>query len=102
MNSYSPPRMFGLDNRMTIALFAGMGGACDGLEDAGFHVHLAINHDALAVAVHEKRHPYTRHLRCDVFEVDPRAATRGRGVRLLHASPDCTHFSVAKGSKPVS
>ena len=96
------PPSFGLDNRMTVVLFAGMGGGCDGLEAAGYSVHLAINHDPLAVAVHEKRHPHTRHLRCDVFEVDPREATRGRGVRVLHASPDCTHFSVAKGSKPVS
>ncbi|MBB2698939.1 UNVERIFIED_ORG: DNA (cytosine-5)-methyltransferase 1 [Rhizobium esperanzae] len=102
MNSMAMPKSFGLDNRMTVVLFAGMGGGCDGLEDAGFHVHLAVNHDPLAVAMHEKRHPHTKHLRCDVFEVDPRAATRGRGVRILHASPDCTHFSVAKGSKPVS
>ncbi|MBB3297875.1 MULTISPECIES: DNA cytosine methyltransferase [unclassified Rhizobium] len=102
MNSISMPRSFGLDNRMTVVLFAGMGGGCDGLEDAGFHVHLAVNHDPLAIAMHEKRHPHTKHLRCDVFEVDPKAATRGRGVRILHASPDCTHFSVAKGSKPVS
>lgn len=91
-----------LDDRMTVVLFAGMGGGCDGLEDAGFHVHVAINHDPVAVAVHEKRHPHTKHLRCDVFEADPREVTRGRGVRMLHASPDCTHFSVAKGSKPVS
>ncbi|MBB3396857.1 DNA cytosine methyltransferase [Rhizobium sp. BK060] len=102
MNSIPIPRSFGLDNRMTVVLFAGMGGGCDGLEDAGFHVHLAVNHDPLAIAMHEKRHPHTRHLRCDVFEVDPVEATRGRGVRILHASPDCTHFSVAKGSKPVS
>lgn len=87
---------------MTVVLFAGMGGACDGLEQAGFHVHVAINHDPVAVAVHQLRHPHTQHLRCDVFEADPREVTRGRGVRHLHASPDCTHFSVAKGSKPVS
>ncbi|TIS76232.1 MAG: DNA cytosine methyltransferase, partial [Mesorhizobium sp.] len=93
---------FALDNRMTVVLFAGMGGGCDGLEDAGFHVHVAINHDPVAVAVHERRHPHTKHLRCDVFEADPRKVTNGRGVRVLHASPDCTHFSVAKGSKPVS
>jgi DNA (cytosine-5)-methyltransferase 1 len=93
---------FGLDDRMTVVLFAGMGGACDGYENAGFHVNVAINHDKVAVAVHEKRHPHTRHLRCDVFEADPREVTQGRGVRALHASPDCTHFSVAKGSKPVS
>lgn len=93
---------FMLDNRMTVVLFAGMGGGCDGLEAAGFHVHVAINHDPVAVAVHERRHRHTRHLRCDVFEADPRQVTNGRGVRVLHASPDCTHFSVAKGSKPVS
>lgn len=93
---------FLLDNRITVVLFAGMGGGCDGLEDAGFHVHVAINHDPVAVAVHERRHPHTRHLRCDVFEACPREVARGRGVRALHASPDCTHFSVAKGSKPVS
>ncbi|ATN32888.1 DNA cytosine methyltransferase [Rhizobium sp. ACO-34A] len=93
---------FALDNRMTIVLFAGMGGGCDGLEQAGFPVHLAINHDPIAVAVHKVRHPHTRHERCDVFEVCPKAATKGRGVRALHASPDCTHFSVAKGGKPVS
>jgi DNA (cytosine-5)-methyltransferase 1 len=91
-----------LDNRMTVVLFAGMGGGCDGLEAAGFPVHLAVNHDPVAVAVHAARHPHTTHLRTDVFEVDPRKATGGRGVRILHASPDCTHFSVAKGSKPVS
>lgn len=102
MNAMDHRRSFGLDNRMTVVLFAGMGGGCDGLEAAGYSVHLAVNHDALAIAVHEKRHPHTTHMRCDVFEVDPRLATKGRGVRVLHASPDCTHFSVAKGSKPVS
>ncbi|WP_234844520.1 DNA cytosine methyltransferase [Sinorhizobium meliloti] len=100
--NYSINPSFGLDNRMTIVLFAGMGGGCDGLEEAGFHVHLAINHDPVAIAVHQKRHPHTRHERCDVFEVCPIEATQGRGVRVLHASPDCTHFSVAKGGKPVS
>ncbi|WP_296100323.1 DNA cytosine methyltransferase [uncultured Agrobacterium sp.] len=102
MNAPLRSNFFDLDNRMTVVLFAGMGGGCDGLEQAGFHVHLAINHDKIAVAVHEKRHPHTRHLRCDVFEVCPKEATKGRGVRILHASPDCTHFSVAKGGKPVS
>lgn len=93
---------FPLDNRLTVVLFAGMGGGCDGLEAAGFPVHIAINHDPVAVAVHQLRHPHTTHLRCDVFEADPRQVCKGRGVRILHASPDCTHFSVAKGGKPVS
>jgi DNA (cytosine-5)-methyltransferase 1 len=102
MNKHLPSNAWSLDDRMTVVLFAGMGGGCDGLELAGFPVHLAVNHDPLAIAVHAARHPHTRHLRCDVFEVDPRTATQGRRVRALHASPDCTHFSVAKGSKPVS
>lgn len=102
MNARANHNLFDLDNRMTVVLFAGMGGGCDGLEQAGFHVHLAINHDPIAVAVHQARHPHTRHERCDVFEVCPKQATKGRGVRILHASPDCTHFSVAKGGKPVS
>jgi DNA (cytosine-5)-methyltransferase 1 len=101
MNAISPGA-WDLDNRMTVVLFAGMGGGCDGLEQAGFHVHLAVNHDPIAIAVHKSRHPHTEHIQTDVFEVDPRKATKGRGVRFLHASPDCTHFSVAKGSKPVS
>ncbi|MCA0025489.1 MULTISPECIES: DNA cytosine methyltransferase [unclassified Mesorhizobium] len=87
---------------MTVVLFAGLGGGCDGLEAAGFPVHVAINHDPVAVAIHKARHPHTRHLQCDVFEADPREVCKGRGVRVLHASPDCTHFSVAKGGKPVS
>lgn len=98
MNAHAFP----LDNRLTVVLFAGMGGACDGLEWAGFPVHIAINHDPVAVAVHQVRHPHTRHLRCDVFEADPHEVCGSRGVRILHASPDCTHFSVAKGGKPVS
>ncbi len=95
-------RGFDLDNRITVVLFAGMGGGCDGLEWAGFPVHVAINHDPIAVAAHKARHPHTRHLQCDVFEADPYEVCAGRGVRVLHASPDCTHFSAAKGSKPVS
>jgi DNA (cytosine-5)-methyltransferase 1 len=97
-----PQRGFDLDNRITVVLFAGLGGGCDGLEWAGFPVHVAINHDPIAVAIHKARHPHTRHLQCDVFEADPYEVCAGRGVRVLHASPDCTHFSVAKGGKPVS
>ncbi|MUZ63505.1 hypothetical protein [Agrobacterium vitis] len=55
MNYRPSVSAFALDNRMTVVLFAGMGGGCDGLELAGFHVHLAINHDPIAVAVHKVR-----------------------------------------------
>jgi DNA (cytosine-5)-methyltransferase 1 len=63
-------------------------------------VDIAINHDAVALAVHKANHPGTRHLEADVWEVRPREATGGRPVDLLWASPDCTHFSVAKGDVP--
>ncbi|MCR4283055.1 MAG: DNA cytosine methyltransferase [Bauldia sp.] len=86
---------------LVVDLFAGGGGASAGLEAAlGRIVDLAINHDALAMAVHRANHPGTRHLAEDIWQVDPIAATGGAPVDVLWASPDCTHFSVAKGGKP--
>jgi DNA (cytosine-5)-methyltransferase 1 len=98
----APPRF--IDSRgMVVDLFAGGGGASTGLEAAlGRAVSVAINHNPVALAVHEANHPATKHLVTDVFEVDPVAATKGRKVDTLWASPDCTHFSVAKGGKPRS
>jgi DNA (cytosine-5)-methyltransferase 1 len=86
-----------------VDLFAGGGGASLGIEQAfGRPVDICVNHDADAVAMHAANHPLTQHLRCDVFEVDPVEATGGRQVGLLWASPDCKHFSKAKGGKPRS
>ena len=97
------PRFLDSRNGLVIDLFAGGGGASTGLEAAlGRAVSVAINHSATALAVHEANHPATKHLVTDVFEVDPKEATRGRPVDVLWASPDCTHFSVAKGGKPRS
>lgn len=88
---------------MIVDLFAGGGGASVGLESAlGRAVDIAINHDATALAVHRANHPATRHLEADIWEVRPRDATRGEPVEVLWASPDCTHFSVAKGDVPRS
>jgi len=84
-----------------VDLFAGGGGASTGIEAAlGRSVDIAINHSPVALAVHEANHPGTRHLTADIWEVKPKEATGGRPVALLWASPDCTHFSVAKGGKP--
>ena len=92
---------FGLE--IIVDLFAGGGGASLGIEQAfGRPVDICVNHDADAVAMHAANHPTTQHLRCDVFEVDPVEATGGRQVGLLWASPDCKHFSKAKGGKPRS
>lgn len=82
--------------------FAGGGGASLGIEWAlGRSPDIAINHDAEAVAMHAENHPSTRHLCSDVWEVDPVEATGGRPVGLAWFSPDCKHFSKAKGGKPV-
>lgn len=82
--------------------FAGGGGASTGIEMAtGRSVDIAINHDANAIAMHSTNHPETLHYCESVFDVDPIAATAGRPVGLAWFSPDCRHFSKAKGSKPV-
>lgn len=86
---------------LVVDLFAGGGGASTGIEAAlGRDVDIAINHSAIALAVHEANHPRTKHLTANIWEVDPRIATGGRRVDVLWASPDCTHHSVAKGGKP--
>jgi len=83
--------------------FAGGGGASTGIEMAiGRSVDIAINHDPDAIAMHTANHPGTLHYCESVFDVDPLQATAGRPVDLCWLSPDCTHFSKAKGSKPVS
>lgn len=86
---------------LVVDLFAGGGGASAGIEAAlGRSVDIAINHDAVALAVHKANHPGTRHLEADIWEVRPLEATGGAPVALLWASPDCTHFSIAKGDVP--
>lgn len=88
---------------LVVDLFAGGGGASVGLEAAlGRRVDIAINHDPVALAVHRANHPETEHLDADIWEVKPREATKGRPVDVLWASPDCTHFSIAKGDVPRS
>jgi DNA (cytosine-5)-methyltransferase 1 len=83
--------------------FAGGGGASTGIELAlGRSPDMAINHCAKAVAMHAANHPHTVHIREDVFQVDPVATCAGRPVGLAWFSPDCKHFSKAKGGKPRS
>lgn len=82
--------------------FAGGGGASTGIELAtGRSVDIAINHDENAVAMHTTNHPDTLHYCESVYEVKPKVATAGRPVALAWFSPDCRHFSKAKGAKPV-
>lgn len=82
--------------------FAGGGGASTGIEAAlGRSVDVAINHDAQAVAMHRVNHPGTLHYCQSVWRADPLEVTKGRPVALAWFSPDCKHFSKAKGGKPV-
>lgn len=79
--------------------FAGGGGASTGIEMATGHpVDVAINHNEAAIMMHRRNHPFTEHYIEDIWLVDPVAAVRGRHVRLAWFSPDCKHFSRAKGA----
>lgn len=84
--------------------FAGGGGASTGIERAlGRSPDIAINHDPVALALHRVNHPETEHMVSDIWEVSPAEVVNRKGpVALLWASPDCKHFSKAKGGKPVS
>lgn len=88
---------------LVIDNFAGGGGASTGIElGLGRPVDIAVNHDPEAVAMHDINHPHTRHFCESVWDVDPRAITGGQPVDLCWFSPDCKHFSKAKGGTPVS
>lgn len=83
--------------------FAGGGGASLGISWAlGRSPDVAINHDKEAIALHAANHPDSLHLSEDIWQVDPVKVCRGRPVGLMWLSPDCKHFSKAKGGKPVS
>lgn len=82
--------------------FAGGGGASTGIELAtGRVVDIAINHDPDAILMHKTNHPYTEHYQASVWDIDPREVCRGRPVGLAWFSPDCKHFSKAKGAALV-
>lgn len=84
-----------------VDLFAGAGGWSHGWRLAtGSEPLLAVNHCPHAIHLHRLNHPETEHFLEDVWQVDPAAAVAGRRVDWLHLSPDCTHFSRAKGGKP--
>lgn len=99
----SPQYLLPVHTELVVDLFAGGGGASTGIEQAiGRPVDIAVNHDREAISLHTANHPQTRHFCSDVFEVNPLVVTEGQPVGLLWASPDCKHFSKAKGGKPVS
>ncbi len=92
-----------LGHELIIDNFAGGGGTSTGLEEAfGRPVDIAINHDPEALALHAMNHPYTKHLCESVWDVDPIKVTNNQPVGLVWLSPDCKHFSKAKGGTPVA
>src|SRR5690349_12755557 len=92
-----------LGRPIIIDSFAGGGGASTGIEQAlGRSPDYAINHNAAALALHAANHPETIHLSENVYKIDPLDHLRGKHIGLAWFSPDCKHFSKAKGGKPVS
>nr|DAP96649.1 MAG TPA: DNA cytosine methyltransferase [Caudoviricetes sp.] len=90
-----------INGELIVDNFAGGGGASTGIEIAtGYSVDIAINHDPEAIRMHQTNHPNTKHYCEDVWKVDPIKACKGYPVGLAWFSPDCKHFSKAKGGKP--
>lgn len=93
----------GLFDNIYIDSFSGGGGTSTGIELAiGRPMDIAINHDLSAIMMHKMNHPFTEHYCENIWQVDPKTVVRGRHVRLAWFSPDCKHFSRAKGSALVS
>ena len=91
----------------TADLFCGAGGTSSGLLDAcrelGYKTNLlAVNHWDIAIATHTANLPDARHMNADLGDVDPRTVVPGGKLRLLVASPECIHFSNARGGRPMS
>lgn len=94
---------YSLFNEIVVDNFAGGGGASTGIEMAlGRSPEIAINHDPDAISMHTVNHPETEHYCESVWDIVPRDVVAGRPVGLVWLSPDCKHFSKAKGSTPVS
>lgn len=89
-----------INGELIVDNFAGGGGASTGMEMAtGYSVDIAINHDPEAIRMHKANHPNTKHYCEDVWQVDPVKACNGHPVGLAWFSPDCKHFSKAKGEE---
>ncbi len=96
------PAQISMTEEIIVDSFAGGGGASTGIEVAtGRVVNIAINHDADAILMHSVNHPFTEHYQASVWDIDPEEVCKGRPVGLAWFSPDCKHFSKAKGSALV-
>ncbi len=96
------PAQISMTEEIIVDSFAGGGGASTGIEVAtGRVVSIAINHDADAILMHSVNHPFTEHYQASVWDIDPEEVCKGRPVGLAWFSPDCKHFSKAKGAALV-
>ena len=102
--NFPPPQVSRLrPGEIVVDLFAGGGGASEALKQAlGCDPALAYNHDKWAIGMHAANHPLTDHHREDIWHANPVLDVGDRLVGWFHASPDCTHFSQAKGGQPRS
>lgn len=90
-----------INGELLVDNFAGGGGASTGMEIAtGMSVDIAINHDPEAIRMHKANHPSTKHYCESVWDINPIEVCEGHPVGLAWFSPDCKHFSKAKGGKP--
>lgn len=96
----APSRMPNIGGLIGVG-FCGGGGSSWGLKRVGLKVHFAMNHDAAAIAMHEANCPEAMHFKADIWHVHPETVHPGRPIRAMWFSPDCKHFSKAKGGKPV-
>lgn len=88
-------------------LFCGAGGTSTGLARAckkmGINLNLlAVNHWDIAISTHTKNHPDARHMCAPIDKIKPLEAFPDGRLNLLVASPECTHFSNARGAKPMT
>ena len=89
-------------NEVAGVFFCGGGGSTDGIvRYTNIPVVGAVNHDLAAIRMHQTNHPFTEHYKEDVFAVDPKEFSGGYPMGFAWFSPDCTHFSRARGSTPV-
>lgn len=87
-------------------LFCGAGGtsagAIEALEILGYAPKLtAINHWPIAIATHRENHPGHDAHCTGVDSVNPRDFHGPGDLRMLLASPECTHHSNARGGRPM-
>lgn len=102
INTYPVPANYRWLGGKVADNFAGGGGASTGIAQAlGQSPDIAVNHNAEALMMHEQNHPDTKHYNESVWDINIPMATEGHPVLMGWFSPDCTHFSVAKGGKPV-